>query len=213
MLKINKYILFLTLVVLAFSCGDDEGVCEDSIAGDYILAGEIASCAVDKTNLSPPIVADIGSRLSHFLDLNNDGRNDFNFEHFGDAGASLRSSSRTVVISTRSENEVSLIGGMDWATALNAGDTIDNQLIWKAGTAILYEHDYTDTATCPDDPNRCCCTSLEEEGVWREWEGPEEVHYLGIRISDGENKLYGWVKCSLGPFSLTIMAHGIENRN
>ena len=155
----------------------------------------------------------MGSPLSHSLDLNNDGRNDFKFQHFGDVGASLRSQSKTVVVPTRGDNEISLIDGTNWATALNAADTIDHQLIWKPVTAILYEHDYTDTETCPDDPNRCCCTSLEEKGVWHEWGGQEEIHFLGVRISDGEKKLYGWVKCSVGTYTLTIMAYGIENRN
>ncbi|HWZ23269.1 MAG TPA: hypothetical protein VNW06_11480, partial [Cytophagaceae bacterium] len=145
------------------------------------------------TSLSPNKSLTLSSNSSGTgllpLDLNNDGTPDFNFNYSADATGTVWN----LTIVPQNNNEVLQVSTGSYAGELSVGDlstaTPNASFLWGgvAGNALLGDNNDVHYAGTGD-------------------------QYIGVRIKNGSNYNYGWIRVSLSatPYILTIKDFALE---
>ena len=138
---------------------------------------------VEYTDINPD---DTVMNATYNLDLNNDGTNDFRFEHkfFTTTWMGSTSTSATIQMSELN-NGNGVLGGMSSAYVtpfkFNAGFYFTSGLVsWKSSFDDL------------------CHLWRTVFGMGRgDWQGPVNQKFLGLKIEDGGETFYGWARISI----------------
>ncbi|MFI5172290.1 MAG: T9SS type A sorting domain-containing protein [Chitinophagales bacterium] len=150
-----------------------------------ILSGTVVESQIIYTDVNPDL--DINLNEEYFIDLNNDGIDDFSLYNFSDAGnmielvygysnAAIVGSIATIIGST-----------VNFASALDAGINVGTGLNWLTGSSTY----------------GALWASGPKIGNVGQWDNVTDK-YLGLRISIAGNTFYGWARLDASHTTITL---------
>ena len=195
-----KNLLLIGFILLfTISCRKDKQA--EKIYLDHIMAGESSGVGLKHSGILNDTLffeyPNSNERL--FVDMNDDGVDDFELWFFGSQSQGHKNTNYLIVpigdnylSTTELEN--------DFIDTLSKDDVIDDQLNWVSDTCVLYRNywDYQGNTS--------------NAGLWNYTKNK----YVGTKIIVDGHALYGWIKLEVtGSSKLTLFEHactfGFEN--
>ena len=193
----KKLLLFLTVILLIFSCKDDE----DKYLS-FILAGQINGIGIKYVDIDP----DVKLYLEYCLDcdtiinidLDSDRINDFELEY--SSGHFMHSSGwERLKVQPLGMNSLCVnVAEKDWVDSFKLNDTINNNCIWSDSTSILYDY-FVQWLTSPDS----LYAVRTIKGYWYE----NDNIYMGVKTLKDNKQFFGWIdlsKNALRRYAITV---------
>lgn len=120
------------------------------------------------------------SNTNRYIDINDDGVNDFELRFNGSASPGHRNSNNSIA---PIGNSFVAIPGLEnnIVDTLSLNDTVDNQLNWVNDTCVLYNY-YWDASG-----------ASSKTGLWND----VRDKYIGAKILVDDNELFGWIRVEI----------------
>lgn len=197
----NKLIIFTLVVILAFiSCDKTDGTPSETkptILPNSILAGQQSGQGIYYVDLEPDISILRNWEqfdTSIFIDLNNDGTDDFIFEREISSPYYMGGGLDKIKIISQNQNEIVVLpapypdpiqepcmhSSLDWVDTLLVSDPIDIDNIWTNSESLILKDVWS--------MKYCSVT----DGLWSEVYNSDDK-YIGFKVIKDDKNYFGWI--------------------
>ena len=179
----KKIVTMGFIIMLLMACDKEKEVISPEIKYlENILAGQTTGTGILYTDIPNDTLFFYypGSSDSIFIDINNDGIDDFELYFVGSASPAYEKSKNTIrCLGDTYVAASDLDNNLLWTLSLN--DTIDNNLNWVNDTCIIYNH-FMDMFG-----------NSSTSGLWNDLKNK----HVGTKILLDDQILYGWIKIEI----------------
>lgn len=186
----KRVIIASLFLINLLACKKDNTQVEFSYS-DHIIAGKTEGLGILYSGIiNDTLFFDYPSSSSNrFIDMNEDGKNDFELRFSGTASPGHQNSKNSIVALGSSFLEAFELEQM-MADTIPLNDTINNVISWVNDTCILYNY-YWDASG-----------ASSNSGLWNNLNNK----YIGTRILVGDKVLYGWIRIKItNGWNLTLL--------
>lgn len=177
-----KKIIIISFILFHFVACDKENIKPELEYPDNIIAGKTEDIGVKYSG----IIKDTlffnypSSSANRFIDINDDGVNDFELKFSGSASPG-HSNSNNSILSLGNSFIAAPVSESNIVDTISFNDTIDNKLNWVNDNCVLYNY-YWDAAG-----------ASSKTGLWNDVRGK----YIGTKILVENKELYGWIRIEI----------------
>jgi len=183
----KRFFAFLTIITFILSCNDKKEEEDEYKYLPYIIAGQIDGIGIRYVDILPDdeLVIKNFRDTTRFLDLDNDGIDDFEIRHYNPP-PSLHQSIEGLEITPLGMNSVCISeiyssfyeGPRYWVDPLKYNDTISANSNWSDSRALLY--------------NQWRSYVTGETDIIGYWCGTDSL-FIGVQIVKKKDQLFGWI--------------------